>query len=407
MRTDTLKLTPLLLVAALLAGGPPGLAAQEEKPDPVRIRERAAALEEARRQLDSARAEMTRELASIEEEMERELAAAERESAQAGEAGVSVRTGNQVIPRGEVVQGDLVVHDGDLRIEGEVRGNVVVTGGDLTIVKDASVLGDAKVIGGALNNEGRVMGEMLTISAEGPRRPRAAAPPAPPEFPREARGARSRDSWFAPIGRGISDFFGWALTAAVVAGIGAALVFYSLPRLRTVSETLRASTGRAAAVGTAATILIVPVFVLGVVALGISIIGIPLLLVAVPLYPLVVIALFVFGLIAAAHAIGEKTVDQRSEFGLRHRNAYSYVFLGVGILVAPLLLASIIEMVPFLDWLSTLLEVISILALLGVSMVGMGAVILTRGGTQRVAPPADFDPVLDDDPLFDAEPAVR
>lgn len=407
MRTDMRTLTPVLLAATLLAGGHPGLSAQE-RPDPAQIRERAAALEEARRQLDSARAEMTRELASIEEEMERELAEAQHESAQAGQPGVSVRTGDQVIPRGEVVEGDLVVHDGDLRIEGEVRGNVVVTGGNLNIAKDAAVLGDAKVIGGSLNNDGgRVMGEMLTISGDGPRRPRAAAPPSRPEHPRHAGAVRSRDSWFTPIGRGIVDIFQTLALGLVLAGVGAVLVFYGLPKLRVVSQTLRDSTGRAAAAGVAATFLILPIFILGVVALAISIVGIPLLVVAVPLYPLLVVAAFGFGLIAAAHAVGEKTVEQRTELGFRHRNAYSYVVIGTGILVAPLLLAALVQMVGFLDWLSVLLKVVSFIALWAVATVGMGAVILSRGGTERAFPPPEFDPVLDDDPLFDAEPATR
>ena len=407
MRTDTRRLTPLLLVAALLAGGPPGLSAQE-KPDAQRIRERAAALEEARRQLDSARAEMTRELATIEEEMEREMAEAQRESVQAGEAGVSVRTGNQVVPRGEVVEGDLVVHDGDLRIEGEVRGNVVVTGGDLSIGREGAVLGDAKVIGGSLNNDGgRVMGEMLTIRDEGPRRPRAAAPPSLPEGPRHAQASRSRDGWFGRIAETISDLFATIMLALVVAGIGAALVFYGLPKLRTVSETLRSSTGRAAAVGVAATVLILPVFALGVLALTISIVGIPLLLVAVPLYPVLVMAAFAFGLFASLHAIGEKTVEQRSELGYRHRNAYSYLFIGTGILAAPLLLAAVADMVPFLEWLSVLLRILSVVAVWAVATVGLGAVILSRAGTQKVFVPRDFDPVLDEDPLFDSEPVAR
>jgi hypothetical protein len=359
MRTDTLSLAPLLVAATLLAGLPPA-AAQE-----VEVR---------------------------------------------GEPGVSVLTGSQVVAKGEVVEGDLVVHDGDLRIEGEVRGNVVVTGGDLTLTEGAKVLGDAKVIDGSLLNEGgRVFGEMLTLGEEehehdhvrGPRPPRAPEAVSRPSVP-------ERTSWFASIGRGFSDLVSTLALGLVLAGLGAGLVFYGLPYLRTASETLRRSTGRSAAVGLAATFLVIPAFVLLVVALAVSIVGIPLLLVAVPLYPLAVVGAFGFGLLAAAHAIGERTAEQRGGFEIRHRNAYAHLFSGLAILLAPLVVAALVEMVGFLDWVGVLLKVMVFLALWVVATVGMGAVILSRAGTRRTfAGEHEAPPALDDDPLFDSEPVVR
>ena len=39
------------------------------------------------------------------------------------------------------------------------------------------------------------------------------------------------------------------------------------------------------------------------------------------------------------------------------------------------------------------------------AIVGMGAVLLTRGGTRRPGPAHPYDPIFDADPAFDAEPA--
>ncbi|MDP9349832.1 MAG: hypothetical protein M3P24_11945 [Gemmatimonadota bacterium] len=370
MHTDMLKVSTLLLAAALLAGPAPaeaqGADVNVESPAP----------------------------------------------SPPGRPGVSVRTGNQVVETGDVVEGDLVVHDGDLRIEGKVGGNVVVTGGDLTIAEGAEVLGDAKVIGGSLVNEGgRVLGEMVTLSDEdGEDEAHAPHAPRAPREPAMVAGApeHERSSWFGPILRGFSDVLSTMALGLVLAGLGAGLIFYGLPYLRTVSDTLRKSTGRSAAVGMAATFLVLPAFILLVVALAVSIVGIPLLLVAVPLYPVAVLAAFGFGLLAAAHAVGERTAEQREGFDLRHRNAYTYLFTGLGILLAPLLTAALVEMVGFLDWVSVLLKILAFLALWGVATVGMGAVILSRAGTRRTFT-GDLEPptVLDDDPFFDSEPALR
>src|SRR5690606_27647394 len=130
---------------------------------------------------------------------------------------------------------------------------------------------------------------------------------------------------------------------------------YGRPYLETVSDTVRSNTLRAGVVGLAATFLIVPAFVVLIVALAVSIIGIPLLLVAVPAYPLAVAAAMVMGLLAAAHAIGERTAEQtRGPLELRFSNSYAYLFTGLGMMMAPLLAAHLIRMTGFLGFIGTL-----------------------------------------------------
>lgn len=389
MRTDTVKVAGLLLGAALLGAGGLPLTAQAAVREEVR-QEAVEARREAREEISRARGE----------------AAAAREARRTARgSGVSVITGDHVVAKGETVDGDVVVVGGDLRVEGEVRGDAIVTEGDLVMEAGGRVLGDAVVTGGTLvNHGGRILGEMRTIAVLD----HAEVIHAAPRAPRPPRQAAHLDrSWFHDIVEGLAGVFSTLAFGLVLAGIGAALVFYGLPYLRTVSDTVRRHTGRSAAVGLAASFLIVPAFILMVVALAVSIIGIPVLLVAVPLYPLAVIAAFGFGLLAVAHVIGEYTAEQRGGFDFHYRNAYAYVFFGIGLLLAPHLAGHMIGMVGFVGWVGTLLQVVGGLILWAAATLGMGAVILTRAGTRKAFEEKSFDPVLDGDPLFDAEPAAR
>lgn len=401
MRTDNVKVRTLLIAAALLGSAAP-LAAQSPA-------------EEVRREVSAARAEATREAARAQAEAVRETAQAHREAvremarAHAGsrEAGVSVLTGDHVVADGEVIDGDMVVVDGDLTVHGEIRGNAVVTGGDLLMEDGGRVLGDAVVTEGQLlNHGGRILGEMRTLAVNEDHVVVMPSPPHAPAAPPHAVRIR-HGSWFDDIGEGIAGIASTLAFALVLAGIGAALVFYGLPYLRNVSETVRRHTGRSAAVGLAASFLVIPAFILLVVALAISIIGIPVLLVAIPLYPLAVVAAFGFGLLAVAHVIGEYTAEQRGGLDFRHRNAYAYVFFGIGLLLAPMLAGHMIGMVGFLGWVGVLLQVLGGMILWAAATLGLGAVILTRAGTREPYVPRSYDPVLDGDPLFDAEPVAR
>jgi hypothetical protein len=331
-----------------------------------------------------------------------------------------VLTGDHTVAAGESVA-DIVVVGGDLRVRGEITGDAVVVGGNLIMEEGGTVLGDALVTGGEiLDRGGRIRGEMRMLSESGAEisdeireaiLERDAAREAAREARREARVRVDRHaerSWFDPIKRGFAGLISTVALGLVLAGIGAALIFYGRPYLDTVSDTLRASTMRSMGVGLAAGFLVIPAFVILVVALAVSIVGIPLLLLAVPLYPLAIAAGVALGLLAAAHAIGERTAEQRSDaFDLRHRNAYAYLFTGLGMLLTPLLAASLIQMTGFLNFVGTLLQVVTWAVIWAAATAGFGAVILSRLGTRRTfASPLD-EPTLDRDPLFDDEPSSR
>ncbi|HEY4554074.1 MAG TPA: anti-sigma factor [Bacillaceae bacterium] len=57
-----------------------------------------------------------------------------------------VENNTVVVPAGEVVEGDLVVKNGNLRVEGEIKGNVTIINGEQYTAHAGNVTGDIKEI---------------------------------------------------------------------------------------------------------------------------------------------------------------------------------------------------------------------------------------------------------------------
>jgi hypothetical protein len=336
----------------------------------------------------------------------------------------SVFTGDHTVAAGEKVE-DVVVVGGDLRVLGTVAGDAVVVGGELILDDSGLIEGDATVTGGSIvENGGRVLGEMRMLDDAGSdvqvdagddgenvgelRTDRREMVRVMREEGRDHSHFFGRGSALRAVGEGFAGLISAIALGLVLAGIGALLIFYGRPYLDTVSDTIRASTLRSGAVGLAASFLVIPAFVVLVVALAVSIIGIPFLLVAVPLYPLAIAAAAGMGLLASAHAVGERTSEQRNTtFDFRYRNAYAYLFTGLGMLLAPLVAANLIEMTGFLGFIGVLLEIATWAVIWAATTVGLGAVILSRAGTRRtfIAQP-QMDLGFDTDPGFEPGPAA-
>jgi anti-sigma factor RsiW len=62
------------------------------------------------------------------------------------EGTVIVEDKTVVVPQGEVIEGDVIVRNGDLRVEGEVNGKVTVINGDSYLAGAGSVTGDIEEI---------------------------------------------------------------------------------------------------------------------------------------------------------------------------------------------------------------------------------------------------------------------
>jgi hypothetical protein len=345
--------------------------------------------------------------------------ASARAEAEAKRTVESVYTEDHTVQAGETVD-DIIVVGGDLRVLGTITGNAVVVGGRLLLESTGRINGDATVTGGSIvQNGGQIRGAARTLDGgeelnqKIQREVRAHSA----DIDREARITRAvraeRPSrWsirnrphLGSVGDGVFGLISTIALGFVLAGIGAVLVFYGRSHLDTVSDTIRASTLRSGIVGLAASFLVIPAFVILVVALAVSIIGIPFLLAAVPLYPLAVAAAAGMGLLGAAHAIGERTSEQRNDgFDFRYRNSYAYLFTGLGMLLAPLVAANLIEMTGFLGFIGVLLKVVTWMVIWAATTIGMGAVILSRAGTRRGFVGRPLDLGFDTGPGFDTEP---
>jgi hypothetical protein len=277
------------------------------------------------------------------------------------------------------------------------------------------VHGDAVVTGGQLlNHGGRVLGEMRVnsddggVSADEIAAAHADARRVEVDTRREHIVVRN-GGWWGSIREGAEGLVSTLTLGLILCLIGAGLVFYALPQLERVSGTLRRDTARSAGVGIAANFLSLPAFLIGLVVLLVTIIGIPLLVLYVPLFWVALAAAAGFGLVAVAHAIGERTAEQSGSFGSLRHNAYSYTFTGIGMLLAPLFAAHLLELTGFLGWLGDLVQLLGTLVLWAAATVGFGAVALTRAGTrpgwpwQRRGMP--YDPIFDEEPAFEGRGA--
>lgn len=336
--------------------------------------------------------------------------------AQAPAAPVKVIQGGAIslkgltVHRGERVEGDVVAPFGDVRVEGEVTGDVIVGKGDLVLVPGATIRGDAVVNGGGqlLNQGGRVLGEMRVNSDED--EADQAADAAEDHAIRGSHYAADnvrihRHGWWGTMQEGFEGLISTLTFALILCGLGAALVFYALPQLDRVTHVVRTDTGRSAGLGVAAMFLVLPAFLIACLLLFVTIIGIPVLVLFAPLYWVVLGAAWLYGVVAVAHVIGERTAEQSGSFTSMRRNAYTYVFTGVGLLLAPLVVGNLLKLTGFLGWLGSMVNWLGGTLIFIAGLVGFGAVAFTRGGTRPGWPwnarPREYDPIFDDTPFVE------
>jgi hypothetical protein len=335
---------------------------------------------------------------------------------------------NLAVGRDTELNATVVVVDGDLELEGVIRGDVVVLGGDVVLEDASRITGELRYADGrVLERGGAVEGGIREIEADATlteseirARIREEVRTATREGIREAtRSSRTSRSWgpLARVGRGIGGALGNLFTVLVLGLAGGVVLYFAGPRLDAVAETVRRSPGRSAMVGAAGAFLVLPAWVLGVIALVISIIGIPALILWVPLFPLAVVAAAAIGYLAVARNLGAWLARQRYPFmdWVRVTNPYSLIFGGVLVLMAAFIAANVLSIVPFLGVLRGLLVTAGVVATSFAVLAGFGAVILTRGGRPIDYWGDDFfstgsgggwdGPVDDPDPAPAPEPA--
>jgi hypothetical protein len=289
------------------------------------------------------------------------------------------------IPRGQVIDGNLALLNGDLRLGGQVDGDILVLDGTLSLEPSAVVRGDIVQVGGTVaRHGGKVEGEFLSVKAltgQGAVVAGGTAHEAPhvPAVPR-IRVRHSRGfvgSIVHNIFQAVGGVLG-TLTALLLLGVvGALTVYFLKDQLEIVADTARGSFARSFGVGLAGEFLFFPVLLILVAGV--------ITWLVIPFYILAFGLALLAGYLAVAHATGEVLAQQRYRYKwierLRRSNSYYYVFSGLAVLLLPFALAAALEL--FGGWLSFLRGLTMFVAVSATWVAitaGLGAAILARGG---------------------------
>lgn len=322
--------------------------------------------------------------------------------------------GSAVIEDGETVEGDLVVFGGNATVEegGTVAGDVAVFGGNVDILGD--VTGDLAAFGGNVEIDGRVAGDVAAFggnvdSSEGeiggevavaggsersengavPELPEVPAVPDGPELPEEPEAMPpfdefDRDFRVTPPSFAdrafdlVSSVVQTIVTAIALGALALALALFMPEHVRRVGRAAQDAPIASAAVGC----LAFPVVGLVGAIAAVTIIGLPLTALLALLLPAGVI----LGWIGLGYFFGDRVLRSAD---VRSPRPAAAAAIGAGGLV---LVSGVASIIPFFGWiLSPVLWVW-----------GLGAAILTKGGTQpyparalvgQSIPPLSYDPL--------------
>jgi hypothetical protein len=283
-------------------------------------------------------------------------------------------TGDLVVFGGSVtveadahVIGDIVLFGGSLTIAGEVTGDLVLVGGSGLLKSTAVVEGDLNTVGGSYQTESgaQVVGDVNNFASPPSISydlPSQITPPVIPNIPADiSRAIRSSINFnpFSEFAWLLLQSLGWAALAALV------MLFFDNHARRVSRAVLHQPV-----IGGSIGLLTVLVAVVLVVILSITIILIPVALIGV----LILAFAFAFGWIAIGLEIG-----QRTALAL-HQEWPVPLTAAIGTFVLNFV-ANGIGFIPCIGWLVPFL----------IGLLGLGAVLLSRFGTQAY-PPADVLP---------------
>lgn len=257
----------------------------------------------------------------------------------------------RVVGGGEV-DGSLTTWGGDVTIAGRVRGNVTAWGGDISLQDSSVVAGDVVVAGGRLHRdsgatvEGDIVDRFLFREAR--------AVPVPP-LPALRTGTEIDVGTGSVLVSFILNLLKIGFTAAGLAVI-ALLVLIFMPEQTNMVKQMTIEQP-VASVGVGILTMLVAALVVGI--LVITICGIPIALIV----GLALLMAMLYGWIALGLMVGERLLS-----ALDTQRPLPLIAGMMGVLLITLL-----SSLPCLGWL---------LAFVGGSW-GLGAVILSRGGTRR------------------------
>jgi cytoskeletal protein CcmA (bactofilin family) len=275
--------------------------------------------------------------------------------------------GTATIEEGATVNGNVLLFGSTLVLNGEVSGDVAVAGGSAALGASAHVQGNLTTVGASLDRaEGsQIDGQISNTATSSSGSETNGSNPVIPGS-QVTRVVQQMISNFDPFGP-LFNAFGQALGLAILAML---VMLFLAPHADRVAHAIIAQPLTAGGLGLL-TIIVAPI---ALVILTITII-------LIPVVAILVVALFVagvFGWIAIGYEIG-----QRFTVAI-HQNWHPAFSAGLGVF-ALTLVANALTGIPVLNCVGWLVPF-----LLG--MAGLGAVIMSRFGTQSVFPPAVTGP---------------
>ena len=259
--------------------------------------------------------------------------------------------------------GSVAIAEGSLDVSGRLDGSAYVIDGDIVVHSGGVISGDAVSIGGrVLLDGGRIEGERLTLSAPATEAIRAQAGP-------------PLTTW-----QSVKLVLGWF---AVLAIIGLGVLMFAEPNMDGVVEAMEESFSRAFWFGVLGEIMALPVLALLVVGLVLTLLGILLVPFAVVAYCIALAGLLALGFLAVARLTGSlwSRRDGGSTATPRSANLRA-LFIGLVLYMGLWMLAAIFTWQPMAG---AILRGIALAVSWVAVTVGLGAAMLSRAGTRRLA----------------------
>ena len=278
--------------------------------------------------------------------------------------------GSATIEEGATVNGNVVVFGGSLTLRGNVTHDAVIFGGTATLGATAHIDGSLSTLGSTLDRaDGSLVdGQVNTGNVHFGDGQNGYVPPViPPSNP----FATLTHFAINPLLTGVANVFGQSVMLALLAML---LMLFLAQRADRVAHAIIAQPLTAGGLGLL-TLVAVPVVLL---ALGLLSILIITLIITVPLMVVVSMAFgmaLLFGWIAVGYEVGQRFTKAI------HQEWHPAFSAGLGTFALTLVAASLTN-IPVLSCIGWLVPFL-------LSMAALGAVLLTRFGTQTVLAPRD------------------
>jgi len=285
-----------------------------------------------------------------------------------------IAMGGQTIPAGTTVAGPVAVAGGPLHVYGTVNGDAIAIGSDVIVHPGARITGNAVSALGTVNLAGGIVGGEIRQLA-------GALGAVPQAAEAESRAGSTRHA--------LALSSSWLIILVLMA-IG--VLLFAGDYLDGVVDSLEGRFGRSFWAGIATQLALAPVLCLLVVALAVTILGVLLIPFAIVAFVLAVVGLITLGFLAIARITGESVAPAASKRYSARGAALRALVVGVSIYMGLWVLASAFAWAPVVE---TVLRGVAVAITWVATTAGLGAAVISRGGTKRSAPTASFAAVND------------